>query len=65
VRAYDLDSGKEKCTADFSKYGFGGDEAGLCLMGGKLFYSCLFGRKPTLGKRPGRPSVSRVLPPAN
>jgi len=47
VRAYDLQSGREAWTADFSEYGSGGDEAGLCLMDGKLFYSCYFGRAAT------------------
>ncbi len=43
VRAYDLDTGKEVWTRDFSKYGYGGDDAGLCLMGDTLYYSCYFG----------------------
>jgi hypothetical protein len=28
VRAYELDTGKEKWTADFCEYGSGGDESG-------------------------------------
>lgn len=47
LRAYDLQTGKEVWTVDFSKYGAGGDEAGICLMDGRLYYSCYFGRQPT------------------
>ena len=43
VRAYDLETGKEVWTKDFSDYGYGGDDAGLCLMGETLYYSCYFG----------------------
>jgi outer membrane protein assembly factor BamB len=43
VKAYDLDTGKVVWTTDFSEYGSGGDEAGLCLMAGKLYYSCFLG----------------------
>ena len=46
VRAYDLDSGDEVWTTDFSEYGFGGDDAGACLMDGKLYYSCFLGYSP-------------------
>jgi outer membrane protein assembly factor BamB len=43
VRAYDLDTGKERWTVDFSEFGSGGDDAGVCLMDGTLYYSCYFG----------------------
>jgi outer membrane protein assembly factor BamB len=43
VRAYDLDTGKELWTVDFSEFGSGGDDAGVCLMDGTLYYSCYFG----------------------
>lgn len=43
VRAWDIDTGKEVWTQDFSPYGYGGDEAGLCLMDRTLYYSCYFG----------------------
>ncbi len=43
VRAYDLDTGSELWTVDFSEFGSGGDDAGLCLMDGTLYYSCYFG----------------------
>jgi outer membrane protein assembly factor BamB len=43
VRAWDRNTGKEVWTKDFSQYGSGGDDAGLCLMDGRLYYSCYFG----------------------
>jgi outer membrane protein assembly factor BamB len=43
VRAYNIETGAEAWTADFSKFGAGGDDAGLCLMDGTLYYSCYFG----------------------
>jgi len=43
VRAWDSKTGKEVWTRDFSQFGSGGDDAGLCLMDGTLFYSCYFG----------------------
>jgi len=43
VRAYNIDTGAEAWTADFSKFGAGGDDAGLCLMDETLYYSCYFG----------------------
>ncbi len=43
LRAYDLDTGKEVWTVNFSTFGAGGDDAGVCLMDGALYYSCYFG----------------------
>ncbi len=43
VRAWDINTGKEVWTADFSEYGAGGDDAGMCLMNGEIYYSCYFG----------------------
>jgi outer membrane protein assembly factor BamB len=51
VRAYDINTGKAVWTADFSAHGSGGDDAGVCLMDGTLYYSCFFGfvREPASG----------------
>ena len=49
VRAWDLQTGREVWTRDFSQYGCGGDDAGMCLMDGTLYYSCYFGNKPVPG----------------
>ncbi|MFC1637319.1 PQQ-binding-like beta-propeller repeat protein, partial [Planctomycetota bacterium] len=43
LRAYDMDTGKVLWTRDFSQFGSGGDDAGICLMDGTLYYSCFFG----------------------
>ena len=43
VRAWDIDTGKEVWTIDFSEFGSGGNDAGLCLMDNALYYSCFFG----------------------
>lgn len=50
IRAWDLGTGKEVWTIDFSAFGAGGNDAGLCLMddtgprsAGTLYYSCFFG----------------------
>ncbi|MBN2374831.1 MAG: PQQ-binding-like beta-propeller repeat protein [Sedimentisphaerales bacterium] len=49
VRAWNKDTGKEVWTKDFSEFGFGGDDAGLCLMNDTLYYSCFFGQKKIAG----------------
>ena len=43
LRAYDMDTGAEIWTVDFSEFGSGGDDAGVCLLDGTLYYSCYFG----------------------
>jgi len=43
VRAWDIDTGKEVWTVDFSQFGSGGNDSGLCLMGDRLYYSTFFG----------------------
>ena len=57
VRAWDLQTGKEVWTRDFSQYGAGGDDAGMCLMDDTLYYSCYFGNKPV-------PGVTAAMNPA-
>jgi outer membrane protein assembly factor BamB len=43
VRAWDLDTGKVVWDKDFSEFGCGGNDVGLCLMDGTLYYSTFFG----------------------
>jgi outer membrane protein assembly factor BamB len=50
VRAWDLETGRMVWERDFSAYGSGGDDAGLCLMDSTLYYSCFFGRLPAAGR---------------
>jgi len=62
VRAYDIETGQERWTKDFSQYGAGGDDAGICLMNGTLYYSCYFGGKGPLGVTAAiEPQTGRVL----
>ncbi len=49
VRAWNAETGREVWTRDFSQYGHGGDDAGMCLADGTLFYSCYFGNRKHLG----------------
>jgi outer membrane protein assembly factor BamB len=49
LRAYHIETGKEVWTVDFSRYGQGGDDAGMCLLDGTIYYSCYFGGRGPLG----------------
>jgi len=65
VRAWDLRTGEEAWTRDFSEYGIGGDDAGLCLMDGTLYYSCFFGYAARDRKgQPGPHGITAALDPA-
>ncbi len=43
IRAWDIDTGKEIWTINFSQFGSGGNDSGVCLMGDTLYYSTFFG----------------------
>ena len=65
IRAWDLATGKEVWTRDFSEFGSGGNDCGLCWMDGKLYYSTFFGY--AAAKRRGQPSpngLTAALDPA-
>ncbi len=64
VRAFDLDTGKVAWERDFAKYGSGGDDAGLCLVGGTLYYTCFFGGTPERRGVPAPSGVTAALDPA-
>lgn len=55
IWAWDLETGKEVWKKDFSEYGTGGNDCGLCLLDGKLYYSTFFGYAESLRKRRGMP----------
>jgi outer membrane protein assembly factor BamB len=64
ARAYDFNTGKVVWTRDLSAYGCGGDEAGLCLMDGKLYYSNYFGRSAKFRNgTPGPKGITAALEP--
>ena len=66
VRAWDINTGKEVWTADFSEYGYGGDDAGMCLMDGKLYYSCYFGGSAKTEKSgEGSSGITAAIEPAS
>jgi outer membrane protein assembly factor BamB len=56
--AWNLETGKLVWQKDFSDYGRGGNDCGICLLDGKLFYSTFFGYSASQ-------RVRRGLPPEN
>jgi outer membrane protein assembly factor BamB len=65
VQAWDLGTGRPVWSRNFSKYGSGGDDAGLALMGDTLYYSCFFGYAARDRKgEPGPHGLTAALDPA-
>jgi outer membrane protein assembly factor BamB len=64
LRAYDLETGRTAWEKDFSETGSGGDEGGLCLLDGTLYYSCFFGTKPERDGKPAAQGITAALDPA-
>jgi outer membrane protein assembly factor BamB len=58
---WDLDTGKIVWQRDFSEYGRGGNDCGICLLDGKLFYSTFFGYSASLRQRRGLPVENNGL----
>ena len=56
IWAWDLDTGKLVWKKDFSKYGSGGNDCGLAMMDGKLYYSTFFGYQASKRLRRGLPA---------
>lgn len=59
--AWNLDTGKIAWEKDFSDYGRGGNDCGLCLLDGKLFYSTFFGYSASQRARRGLPPENNGL----
>jgi outer membrane protein assembly factor BamB len=59
--AWDLDTGKVVWQKDFSEYGRGGNDCGLCLLDGKLFYSTFFGYAASKRAERGLPAENNGL----
>ncbi len=53
VRAWDIETGEEVWTIDFSQFGSGGNDSGLALMDNTLYYSTFFGYAPK--RKDGQP----------
>lgn len=59
--AWDIDTGKLVWKKDFSEYGRGGNDCGICLLDGKLFYSTFFGYAASQRARRGLPRDNNGL----
>jgi hypothetical protein len=59
--AWDIDTGKVVWQKDFSEYGRGGNDCGICLLDGKLFYSTFFGYAASQRARRGLPPDNNGL----
>lgn len=68
IWAWDLDTGKLVWKKDFSEYGSGGNDCGICILDGKLYYSTFFGYSNAARQRRGMPSgpngITAALDPA-
>ncbi len=61
VWGWDLETGEVLWKRDFSEYGRGGNDCGICLLDGKLFYSTFFGYSASLRQRRGLPVENNGL----
>jgi len=59
--AWDLETGKVVWEKDFSKFGRGGNDCGICELDGKLFYSVFFGYSESQRVRRGLPAKNNGL----
>jgi outer membrane protein assembly factor BamB len=61
IWAWDLDTGELVWRKDLSEYGSGGNDCGLCLMDGRLYYSTFFGYSADQRRRRGLPGTANGL----
>ena len=59
--AWDLQTGKIVWQKDFSEFGKGGNDCGICVMDGKLYYSTFFGYSASQRARRGLPVENNGL----
>jgi outer membrane protein assembly factor BamB len=59
--AWDLETGELVWQRDFSEYGRGGNDCGICLYDGKLYYSTFFGYAASQRARRGLPPENNGL----
>jgi len=65
IRAWDVDTGEEVWTIDFSQFGSGGNDSGLCLMDDTIYYSTFFGyASRTKAGRPKSKGLTAAIDPA-
>jgi len=56
IWAWDIETGKLVWQKDFSEYGAGGNDCGICLLDDTLYYSTFFGYSADKRKRRGLPA---------
>jgi len=61
VWAWDLETGKIVWEKDFSEYGRGGNDCGICIHDGKFYYSTFFGYSASRKRRRGLPAKNNGL----
>ena len=61
IWAWDLETGKVVWEKDFSKYGRGGNDCGICMHDGKFYYSTFFGYAADKKRRRGLPAENNGL----
>lgn len=61
IWAWDLQTGKLLWEKDFSEYGRGGNDCGICLYNGKFYYSVFFGYAASQRERRGLPAENNGL----
>jgi outer membrane protein assembly factor BamB len=61
IWAWDVATGKLAWQKDFSDYGSGGNDCGLCVLDGRLYYSTFFGYSADQRRRRGLPGTANGL----
>jgi outer membrane protein assembly factor BamB len=61
IWAWDLQDGSLRWEKDFSEYGRGGNDCGICLYDGKFYYSVFFGYAASQRARRGLPAENNGL----
>lgn len=61
IWGWDLDTGRVVWEKDFSEEGRGGNDCGICLLDGKLYYSVFFGYDSSAKRRRGLPVENNGL----
>lgn len=69
IWAWDRSTGRLAWERNFSEHGFGGNDCGLCLMDGTLYYSTFFGysasQRLARGHRPGPNGITVAIEPTS
>jgi len=64
VRAWNFETGEEVWTRDFSEFGSGGDDTGICLVDGIIYYTTFFGHSVRTRRGfPGTNGITAAIEP--